>query len=187
MIKEDITLKVKVRAGYTFLHLTEVEDPKTHVIQSIARKEPSEEGTVFSAKLVELKGQLHKVELVEPMIVVCPNCGKEIESTDLNVLQKPCSECRGGGRLGTTTEIQAAIQSREAVIAQMEKEKVALQEELDKIKDKQDKVEEILDADDKDRQDAGETDEKRNEEDKGAIAKAAEKLKGKGKKGKKGK
>jgi len=108
MNKENMK-RYRVRDGYSFLYVTEVIDGegKKH---NFAKAKPAKGGKVIEVPELQTRGQEHKLELAEAVVIQCNNgpCGLKFETRIPNIEYAYCPHCggRGGDILGVVGEVK---------------------------------------------------------------------------------
>lgn len=102
--------RYRVRDGYSFLFVTEVIDGQGNK-HNFAKAKPAKGGDVIEVPELQTRGQEHKLELAEAVVIKCNNgpCGLKFETRVPNIEYAFCPHCggRGGDILGAVGDVEA--------------------------------------------------------------------------------
>lgn len=100
--------RYRVRDGYHFQYVTEVIDGQGNK-HNFAKRKPAPPGEVIEVPELQTRGQEHKLELAEAVVIQCNNgpCGLKFVTKVPNIAYAFCPHCggRGGDILGAEGDV----------------------------------------------------------------------------------
>ena len=112
-----MTYKFKIRSGYAFIYMAQIRD-HTGTVHPFAPLSPAMAGAVVDLEEIQTRGQLHKLEMVDPSVFVCshlscPSKGEKFSTVEPSaVLDGRCPYC-GNRTISAVVEEQDRMERAE--------------------------------------------------------------------------